>query len=428
MQHSMLYMKVLIKNATICCSQSNYDGQCLDVFIEDGIIKNIAKNISSAAEKTITQPNLYLSLGWVDVFAHFNDPGAEHKETIESGVAAAVAGGFTDVLIIPNTKPVADSKAQISYTLNKSKNLPVNVHPIAAVTKELKGKELAELYDMHTAGAVAFSDGILPIQSAGLLLKALQYIKTIDGTIIQLSADESLNGTGLMNEGIMSTRLGLPGLPAIAEELMIARDIELLKYTGSNLHLTGISTQKSLALIQDAKKEGLFITCSVTPHHLQFCDEDLENYDGNLKVNPPLRTRDDMMALRQAFKEGLIDCLASHHFPQHWDDKTCEFEYAKFGMIGLETLFPVALTYSKNLDQLIEILTIKSRMIFKLPFPTFEIGAVACLTLFNPQKTYTYLKNNIVSKSKNSAFINSNLKGDVIGIVNRHHLILKNEN
>lgn len=421
-------MKVLIKNATISCRHSAYDGKCLDVLIEDGIIKEIANAISSLAEITISKPDLYISLGWVDIFAHFNDPGAEHKETIESGVAAAASGGFTDVLILPNTKPVADSKAQVTYTINKSKNLPVNVHPIASITKEAKGKELAEIYDMYHSGAIAFSDGLHPIQSAGLLLKAFQYVKTINGTIIQMAADESLNGTGLMNEGIMSTRLGLPGLPAIAEELMIARDIELLKYSDSKLHVTGISTQKSLELIRDAKAQGLSITCSVTPYHLQFCDEDLETYDCNLKLNPPLRTRNDMMALRKAFSEGGIDTIASHHFPQHWDDKTCEFEYAKFGMIGLETLFPVALRYSKNLEDLIEMLTIKSREIFKLPIPTFEIGATACLTLFNLDKEYVYEKQNIKSKSKNSAFLNNKFKDEVIGIVNKNHLILKDEN
>lgn len=421
-------MKILIKSAKIVCETSPYNGQNVDILIEDGYLKEIENSLNAIADKVITYPNLHVSLGWVDIFSHFNDPGAEHKETIESGIAAALAGGFTDVLLIPNTQPVADSKAQIAYTFNKSKNLAVNLYPIASVTKGAKGKELAELYDMYNAGAVSFSDGLKPIQSAGLLLKAFQYIKTIDGTLIQMAGDESLSGNGLMNEGVMSTRLGLPGMPAIAEELMITRDIELLKYTGSKLHITGISTQKSIALIQAAKKEGLNITCSVTPYHLQFCDEDLENYDCNLKVNPPLRTKEDRLALREAFKIGLIDTIASHHFPQHWDDKTCEFEYAKLGMVGLETIFSVSLQFSNSLGDLINMLTIKNREIFKLPLPKIEVGSKACLTLFDPSKTYSFLKENIVSKSKNSAFINYNLMGEVIGVVNKNHLKMKNEN
>ena len=421
-------MDLLIKNVRVICENSAHDGNTVDIYIKDGLIKSIGTSSITTAEVIIEESNLCVSVGWLDIFAHFSDPGYEHKETLETGAQAAAAGGFTDVFVCPNTKPVLDNKSQIAYVINKSKNLPVNIYPLGAVSKNLEGKELAELYDMAQAGAIAFTDGLKPIQSAGLLLKALQYIKSINATIIQLPADESLTQKGLMNEGWVSTQLGLPGLPSLAEEIMIARDIELLKYTESKLHITSISTKKSLILIKKAKEDGLQISCSVTPYHLHFCDEDLMNYDTNLKLNPPLRTREDMMALREAFYNNEIDTIASHHIPQHSDSKICEFEYAGFGMIGLETLFPIALQYSQNIEGLITQLTINNRKLFNLPLPIIEENAPACLTLFTLQSEYVYDQKNIKSKSKNSAFINSTLKGEVIGIINKNHLILKNEN
>ena len=421
-------MKVLIKNARIICNTSPFNGKNVDILIEDGFIKEIGKDITLKVDKEISYANLHVSIGWLDIFSHFNDPGLEHKETLETGTKAAAAGGFTDVFVCPNTLPALDSKSQIAYITNKTKQLPVTVYPVGALTKNLEGKELAEIYDMSQAGAIAFSDGLHAIQTAGLFLKALQYIKAIDTTIIQVPGDDSLNNKGLMNEGWVSTQLGLPGLPAIAEELMIARDIDLLKYTQSKLHITGISTKKSLALIKNAQKAGLQISCSVTPYHLHFCDEDLAAYDTNLKVHPPLRTREDMLALQDAFKNNEIDTLASHHTPQHSDNKICEFEYASFGMIGLETLFPIALTYAKNIESLITLLAVNNRKLFNLPLPVIEENAAACLTLFNLENEYDYQTNNIKSKSKNSAFLNTKLKGEVIGIINKNHLILKNEN
>ncbi len=421
-------MKILIKNAKVICESSSFNGKNVDIFIEEGIIRAIGKDLDNAADHIIAHEALCVSLGWMDIFSHFTDPGNEHKETLETGAAAAAAGGFTDVFVCPNTKPVLDNKAQMAYVINKSKSLPVNIYPLGSISKNADGKELAELYDMYQAGAVAFTDGLRPVQSAGLLLKALQYIKTINATLIQVPGDESLAPKGLMNEGWVSTQFGLPGLPALAEEIMIARDIELLKYTASKLHITAISTKKSLELIKKAKEDGLEVSCSVTGYHLEFCDEDLSDYNTNLKVNPPLRTREDMMALRAAFKNNEIDTLASHHIPQHSDNKICEFEYAGFGMIGLETLFPIALKYANNIESLINKLTITSRKLFNLPLPAIEENAVACITLFNLENAYDYQLSAIKSKSKNSAFINHKLKGEVIGIINKNILIEKNEN
>lgn len=417
-------MKVLIKHANIICSSSAHHGQVKDILLHNGIIEKIADQISEEADQTIQQPGLHLSIGWMDLFAHFNDPGMEQKETLESGAKAAAAGGFTDVLILPNTAPSISSKSVVEYIRQKAASLPVNILPIGSLTKNTEGKELTEMYDMFASGAVAFSDGTHAVQSPGLLLKALQYVLPIEACILQLPDDKSVSAHGLMNEGIVSTQLGLPGKPAIAEELMIARDIELLKYTKSRLHITGVSTRRGIELIKAAKKEGWQLSCSVTPAHLLFCDEDLQGYDSNLKLNPPLRTADDRDALREAFQNGAIDAIASHHLPQHWDDKTCEFEYAKYGSTSLETVFAVARLYNDDISDLIHKMTVIPRQIIGLPVPVFEEGAAACITLFVPNEAFVLDENNSLSTSRNNAFAGKQLKGKVVGILNKNQISL----
>jgi dihydroorotase len=280
-------MKVLIKNATIHSPSSPLHGKITSIFIENGIISKIDKDLNVDADNIVEGKDLSVSVGWMDCFANFCDPGHEFKETLESGANAAAAGGFTEVMLIPNTQPVVSNKSQVEYIIQKSKTLPVTIHPIAAITKNAEGKELSEMFDMFDCGAIAFSDGINPVQSSGILQKALEYIVPVDGTIIQLPEDKSIGAHGLMNEGAMSTKLGLQGKPVLSEELMIARDIEIVRYTNSKIHFTGISTKKSVELIAEAKKENLQVSCSVTPYHLFFCDEDLGDYDTNRKVNPP---------------------------------------------------------------------------------------------------------------------------------------------
>jgi dihydroorotase len=417
-------MKVLIRQTTIVHAASPFNGLQKDIFIEDGVIQQISDAIQQPADIVIDQPNLHTSIGWMDVYSHFCNPGYEYRETLETGALAAATGGFTDVLVLPNTNPVVHTKSQVEYLIQKSRELVVNIHPLGAVTKNAAGAELAEMYDMRLSGAVAFSDGTNSIQSPGLLLKALQYVLAFDGTVVQVADDKSIQPQGLMNEGIISTQLGLPGKPAIAEELMIARDIELVKYTQSKIHFTGVSTKKGLHLIKEAKSAGLQVSFSVTPYHAVFCDEDLANYDTNLKVNPPLRLREDMLAVRNAILQGDADAIASHHIPQNYDSKVCEFEYAKNGMIGLETLFGAVgncLPVNENgwtLEKLITLLSVHPRTIFNLPVPDIKEGAAASLTVFNPLAEYIFEEKMIASKSTNTPFIGQPLKGKVVGIIN----------
>ena len=414
-------MKILIKKAQITDKNCRFYNETKDILIEHGIVKAIENEIIADADETIETDNLCISPSWVDVFADFADQGFEQRESLQTGAKAALAGGYGHVFLIPNTKPVIQNKPQVSYLVEQGKQLPVNIYPIGAISKNIEGKDLAEMYEMKMTGSIAFSDGTQPLQSAGLLLKALQYVIAIDGTIIQIPIDKSIVAFGLMTEGVVSTQMGLPGSPALAEVLQLKRDLDLLRYTNSKIHFTGISTAESVALIAAAKAEGLNVTCSVTPYHLFFCDEDLQGYNTNLKVNPPLRNRSDMMALRTAVEAGIIDCIATHHIPHNWDNKTCEFEYAAAGMIGLQTSFAIFNTVFHQLpnERITDLLSNNARTIFNLPNEPLAIGTAADFTLFTRQQHTILSKATNKSKSANSALLDVELNGKVIGVLTK---------
>ncbi len=417
-------VNLLIKNVHVADKNASFNGETVNILVENGVISSIGKDIDKDNTEIIDANGAYLSPGWVEIFSDFSDPGYEYRETVETGAAAALAGGFTHVFVVPNVSPVIQNKSAAEYIVNKSKHAVVNVYPLGAVSKNAEGSELAEMYDMSASGSIGFSDGKNTIQSAGLLVKALQYVKRLNGVIVTQPVEATFGSNGLMNEGIISTQLGLPGMPAVAEHIMIMRDIELLRYTQSRMHITGISTAKSVELIRNAKQEGLQLTCSVTPHHLYFCDEDIRSYDTNLKVNVPLRTKADRDALRQAVMDGVIDAVAVHHFPQHADDKDCEFEYAKNGMIGLQTAYAAVRTALPELtpQQTIQLFSSNNRKIFGLEANGIETGQVADFTIFSPEENSIFTEVANQSKSVNSPFFNVELKGKVLATVVKNNL------
>ena len=414
-------MQVHIRKARVIDPQSAFHDKVVDLLIEDGIIKNIAASINSKAEKVIEAKGLCVSPGWVDVFADYREPGFEHKETIHSGLEAAAAGGFTDVLLAPNTLPALSTKSIIQFVLQKANGNVVGLHPIGAATQNTDGKDLAEMLDMRANGAVAFSDGWKPVQQANLMLKALEYVKAFHGTLIQIPVDASLASGGLMNEGIVSTGLGMAGIPALAESIMVHRDIELLRYTGSKLHITGVSTTESLEMIRKAKTEGLAITCSVTPYHLALTDESLTGYDSAFKVSPQLSTEADRMALIAGLNDGTIDCIATHHRPHEWDAKAKEFEYASDGMAVQENAFNILWDTLKeyiSIERLVEAMTIMPRVIFGLETQEITKGHKAVMTIFTTSGNNTLAKKEVRSASHNNPFIGKKLGGKVLGIIN----------
>ena len=409
-------MNVIIRKALVSDPRSVWNGQRVDIYLKGQKIEKIAPHIDAEASETIDVPDLVVSPGFTDIFSHFHDPGQEHKETLETGALAARAGGYNRVLVLPNTKPAVHSKSLVEYIIQKSRHLPVDILPLGAISQNCEGKELAEMHDMHQSGAVAFSDGIQPVQNSQVLLKALQYVKAFEGIVIQIPDEQNLSRTGLVNEGIVSTRLGLPGKPALAETLMLARDIELLRYTQSRLHVTGLSTADSIELVRRPKNDGIDLTCSVTPYHLWFSDEDLAGYDTNLKVNPPLRTPADVEALRQAVTDGTIDCIASHHQPHEWDSKVCEFEYAKYGMEGLESCFGATTTALPSLDpqMLARLFSIHPSGIFGLSLPLIEEKEKVNLTVYQKNTAHTFEAKDIRSRSVNNAFAGSTFNTTII--------------
>lgn len=409
-------MTILVRSALIKDINSSFHNKICDILTFDGIISQIAEKIETNADHVLDFKNLHASPGWVDIFVMGTDPGYEYKDTLESIAASSTKGGFTQVFLTPNTKPVVQNKTGVQYITENNHSYPVKLHPIGAITKNTEGKELTEMYEMQKAGAIAFSDGNKPIQSAGLIIKALQYIKAFKGILIQVPDDHSVAPGGQMNEGIVSTRIGLPGKPALAEDIMVSRIIDLTRYAESQSHITGLTNQTSIHKINEAKKEGINITSSVTPFHLYFSEDDLINYDTNLKVNPPLRTEKERLALINSVKNGEIDCISSHHTPQNKDNKVCEFEYAENGMVSLESTFGTLGALSIPIEAILTTLCFNPRKIFGL-VSSIEVGSKADITLFNPDTEFTLTPADIKSKSVNSPFIGKKLKGLVLATI-----------
>ncbi|TYB76348.1 dihydroorotase [Bizionia myxarmorum] len=417
-------MNVLIKYATIIDSKSDFHNQTVDILIEKGIITEIALIVKNTKDyKEISLDNLHVSQGWFDSSVSFGEPGYEERETILNGLKTAAHSGFTAVALNANSNPVIASYADISLVKAKAQNHAVSLYPIGALTKNGLGENMAELYDMSQAGAVAFYDYQKPIENPNLMKIALQYASNFDGLILSFPQESRISRSGVMNEHISSTRLGLNGNPTLAEELQIARDLFLLEYTGGKLHIPTISSGKSVELIREAKKKKLDVTCSVAIHNLFFTDEALETFNSNFKVLPPIRTNSDIKDLIEGIKDGTIDMVTSDHNPIDIEHKKVEFDHAKYGTIGLESAFG-ALQTLFSVKKTVEILT-KGKERFGVESTSISIGEKANLSLFNPKETYTFSKKHIISTSKNAIFEGSELKGTVYGVVANNKMILK---
>ncbi len=419
----ILVMEIIIRAAKIIDDKSSFHNQIVDILIVNGIIKKIGTSIENQNNITeIDLPNLHVSQGWFDSSVSLGEPGFEDRETIENGLLVAAKSGFTNIALQPNTYPIIDNQSQIKFVLGKAQNFATRIHPIGALTKGSEGKDMAELFDMKNAGAVAFGDYNTSLENTNLLKIALQYVQDFDGLIVAFAQDKNIAGAGVVHEGVVSTRLGLKGIPNLAEELIVARNLFLLEYAGGKLHIPTISTAKSVALIKEAKNKGLQVSCSVAVHHLVLTDEKLDNFDTRYKVKPPLRTEIDRQALIAGVADGTIDMITSDHNPISIEDKKMEFDLAKFGAIGLESAFG-ALQTVLPLSVIIEKFT-AGKTVFGIESETIAEGNKACLTLFNPEGNHIFSENDILSKSKNAIFLNNPLQGKVYGIVNQAKIVM----
>jgi dihydroorotase len=417
-------MKILIKSAKIIASNNTeLHLKKRDILINNGIIEKIAVTIAPPAKtKIVSHKNVHVSIGWFDTGVGFGEPGYEERETISNGLLCAAKSGFTDVVLNPSSHPLPDSSSDIVFLKNAAKNHLTGLHPLGSLTVKGEGESLAELYDMKNAGAVGFYDFKHAISNPNLLKIALQYAQGFNATVCSFPLDDKIAGKGVVNEGAESTQLGLKGIPALAEELQVARDLFILEYTGGKLHIPTISTKTSVSLIAAAKKKGLNVTCSVAIHNLIFNDTTLREFDTNFKTLPPLRTADDSKELIKGVKNGTIDFVTSDHTPLNIELKQVEFDNADYGTIGLESAFGSLLTVL-DLETTIKLLT-KGRETFGLETPELKEGENASLTLFEPDTAYQFSTSTIFSSSKNSMFLGKTLKGKVIGTIANNKLVL----
>lgn len=410
-------MRILLRSAKIIDPTSAFHNKTVDIFINEGKIGKIGESLTiNNLDREISLGNLHVSKGWFDSSVSFGEPGFEERETIANGLKTAAKSGFTSIALNPGTNPVIDDNGGVTSVISKAGKYGVSLYPVGALTRQSRGKELAELYDMRQAGAVAFGDFKKPIINPNLLKLALQYAQNFEGLVQSYPQDNNIAGKGVVNENNNSTRLGLKGIPSLAEELQITRDLAILEYTGGKLHIPTISTAGAVKLIKNARKKGLDVTCSVAVHNLVFTDDLLLEFDTNAKVFPPLRTRKDVAALQKGLKEGIVDFVTSDHSPIDVEHKKVEFEHAHYGTIGLESSFGALLKLSGDVEQTVIYLT-RGRNRFGIPEPEIREGKEANLSLFNPLDRKKFRREDIFSSSTNSIFLGKEIVGEVYGIV-----------
>ncbi len=414
-------MDILLTAVEIVDKRSPHHGKQRNVHLKNGIIQSISTQKPNA-KKVLDAKGLKISIGWFDLGAFIGDPGLEYKEDLKSGRKVAEAGGFTSVAILPNTKPVIQTKNDVAYITTDNKNSLTQILPLSAATHNTEGKELTEMIDLHHAGAVGFTDGLHPIWHTDIVLKSLQYLQKFDGVLLNRPEDTMLTKFGSMHEGVESTILGLKGMPSLSEEVMVSRDLQLLEYAGGKIHFSNISTAGSIALIRKAKKDGLNVTCDVVAHQVVFDDSALSDFDTNYKVNPPFRNKKDIKAIKKGLKDGTIDIIVSGHRPQDEEHKKLEFDLAAFGILGLQTFYPTINNHYNEIDEatLIEKFTANPRALLNLVIPEIKEGANAELTLFDPKAKWAYDEKSNISKSKNSPFLGQEMIGTVVGVFNNN--------
>ena len=416
-------MNLLITGVTIADPNSQFNQKTCDVRVEQGKITAIGNNLKPAnKEEVFDGTGAILSPGFFDLNCSIGDPGFETKEDVETATRAAMSGGFTGLAVLPHTKPVVHSKGEVAYIINKAKGNLVDVLPVGAVSHDLEGKELAEMYDMQQSGAIAFSDGSRPITDDGFMSRALQYVKGFNGLMMVHPENKSIAGKSQINESKTSVLLGMKGVPALAEEMHISRDIFLATYHDAPLHISNITTAGSVALIKRAKKDGVKISCDVAAHYLVFTEELLNDFDSNYKVKPPLRGKSDIRALLNGLKDGTIDAVCSQHRPQEIEFKAVEFEIASYGIIALQTVLPLLIKAGLDATQIAEKLSINPRKLLNLPVPVIAENAEANFTVYHPTKEWEYNTTNNQSRSANSPLLNKKLTGKVQLVYNNKQL------
>jgi dihydroorotase len=421
--------KVVLKDARIVDPGINLDGT-LDILIENGKIVAVERvNTDGFEGEILDSRDKIISPGWMDMHVHLREPGREDEETVESGSLAAANGGFTAVCCMPNTTPASDSQEIIQYIKDRARDSLVNVYPIAAISKNREGKELAEILDLVEQGAVAISDDGSPVMSAEIMRRALEYSKMVNIPVIGHEEDTTMTVNGHMNEGFVSTCLGLGGIPSVAEDLMIARDIMLVEYCGGRFHVAHIATKTGVELVRQAKARGVSVTAEATPHHFSLTDEAVRGFNTTAKMKPPLRIEEDVQAIVEGLHDGTIDVIATDHAPHSWEEKAAEFIYAPFGIVGLETALGLSVsrlfeTKKLSLTALIEKFTVNPYKILGLKAPSIQKGNIANLSIFDVETEWAFIEKNSLSKSTNSPFIDWALKGKPYAVVNNNQIFM----